>query len=411
MSVVFDKEREKERTAYSTKSTFRSGSLSSRAKIYKPGMIRSMSNTGASIPTKTVTKIIEVPMERAFGQTSARFFYKKDEENTDTPGPADYSSYRPHLWKDNKQSNSRKGFGLLTSKVFRQSKTRDLYNTGPGPGTYEAKIAQDLGHERQLGLAQRRANLLKKKQQIAKNKRNLPNSVQNKRDYTLRNVGPGYYSPSTCLLPPPSGLGSCGFRSKAPRQTLASQSARDTPSCCHYDADRGNGLFNKPTSVKGLSSFSGSVVNRDVKHTDYKKMRELLVGGALEIGGKGINDRNELQTNHKIPGPGEYNVDEGFHNLKDHHISTTKAPMAASSPLKPSFLISSLTPCPGAYSLPSQFSSTRYMAYNSAFMSGSNREGIKIRDKKDETIWKPCNMEGLEGQRKVFNRNKNKQWI
>jgi len=89
----------------------------------------------ASIPTRFVNTFFEQDRAAGFGSSSMRFNYLVDLANAD-PGPGRYKIYKEKLWKDNRSSNSRKGYGGFLSKVQRKGVESHFMNTGPGPGTY-----------------------------------------------------------------------------------------------------------------------------------------------------------------------------------------------------------------------------------------------------------------------------------
>lgn len=91
-----------------------------------------------SIPSKYTTTFIEKGRQKGFGSSTIRFNYLL-EPGQEIPGPGNYNLYNQKLWKDNRASNSRKGYGGFVSGVERNLEGMNFMNTGPGPGTYDRK--------------------------------------------------------------------------------------------------------------------------------------------------------------------------------------------------------------------------------------------------------------------------------
>lgn len=91
-----------------------------------------------SIPSKYTTTFIEKGRQKGFGSSTIRFNYLM-EPGQEIPGPGNYNLYQQKLWRDNRESNSRKGYGGFVSGVERNLEPMNIMNTGPGPGSYNKK--------------------------------------------------------------------------------------------------------------------------------------------------------------------------------------------------------------------------------------------------------------------------------
>lgn len=342
----------------------------------------------ASIPYKFVTKIIEVPKEKAFGNTSTRFTYKKEQVDQDQPGPGDYNLYRETLWRDNRASSSRKGFGNFVSKVYRTNKTKELLcNFGPGPGTYRAKQEMEIGYKPE--------NAEKKWYPIN------PGPIHSHRQHhhDKGEIGPGYYQIERWQPHVPGNTAGVVFKSSSTRTDMADiNPSTKMPSSWEYEISR-DILKSKPFSLKGSSAFSQPAVAKAVKFTDYDKVRKMIVSK------KPVTV--EQIASPPEPGPGEYNVDEGFHNLKDLNYRTVKEPFRVTT-RGSSHLVQNKNPGPGAYEIGSNFEDKKYEKFNSPFMSQTSRKAFDIPFMSN--IHAPFS-ETLEHTKKEFNFSKGKKWI
>ena len=89
-----------------------------------------------SIPSKYTTTFIEKGRQKGFGSSTIRFNYLM-EPGQDKPGPGNYDLYHQKMWRDNRESLSRKGYGAMISNVSRNLNEQMILNTGPGPGAYK----------------------------------------------------------------------------------------------------------------------------------------------------------------------------------------------------------------------------------------------------------------------------------
>lgn len=364
-----------ERTAFSTRSTSQ-GSKS----LVKMGVIRGLVRAPPGD---------EGEAEKAFNMTSERFSYKQEKADAERPGPGQYQLYSQSIWRDNKASNSRKGYGMLQSKVFRQKKFFQLLHTGPGPGQYHPALSQDPADPPTA----RPAHALPGPR--------IPRAASSAlvRPTTSELVGPGSYDPARWKSAAGQGGAAGAFKSRSQRVAINHGAAGlAAPSSSRYDISRGI-LADKPLSLKGLSAFCPPQPARAIKPHEYDKvLRSIAASGpgprAVQVAGAS-------------PGPGDYEVAEGFRRLAESRSSSTKEVFGAASKGK-SFIAGNANPGPGHYRLGSEFAGQKFLAFNSPFMSQTQRRAFEVRPAAD--IFAPY-APGLAASKKTFNINRDKKWI
>lgn len=387
--------------ALSTKGSTRADMNSSRAKqvsVVKRGL------KSASIPTKIVHQIIDTPRDKAFGATSSRFTYKNEVEASQLPGPANYNLYKETIWKDNLESSSRLGFGNLTSRNFRVNKEAQYYNTGPGPGSYSIQKKEDDQHQQQISqiVSSIRKLQLQRLQHLHQHKlaRKLPESGANS-----VSVGPGSYDVTSWKDHSLNNTAGVFFKSKSKRGNLGMLvQNKDFPTCLDYDVTRSI-LKVKPTSLKGMNAFIVHNKPKNIKFNDYDTVKKMVLNP------KPLMMMDSIKSP-ALPGPGDYNVSEAFHNLTDRKPKQVRRVLNPKAK-QPDIWVANNFPGPGNYNLPSAFSDVKYTAFDSAFISTTERKTLDIRPAAN--INAPFSLE-LEKSKKDFNKiNRDKKkdavWI
>lgn len=344
----------KERTALSTRST-------SRLVSHRPKSYRQRSDKHPSIPTKNVATIVDTPRPKAFGQSTIRFEYKKQREDCQVPGPADYSTYRETLWKENRASSSRKGFGYLVSGAFRVNKIANFYNTGPGPASYFPKEKK--------GMMKSDSTLNIKSIQLLK-----INNLESHRGQKPRlaessaHIGPGYYNFDSYRDHHPCNQAAVVFKSKTTRENpLTARPKNDeVPDSWNYDISR-DIVKQKTCSIKGTSSFIPTTQIKDYRSNDYSAIKA-MVTSPLKTYGK-LTDTLAKPT----PGPLDYKSQQAFLNNKDRRdFATGKRHPGSGMEGRKTFSVNP-NPGPGTYTQNTVFSSLKFKAFDAAFMSTTQR--------------------------------------
>ena len=344
---------------------------SARSTFRKSAIVKGLSsriNSGSVKPHSASTVSSNLG---AFGTKSIRFTYKKEEEDSNKPGPADYNLYKTTLYKDNPASNSRKGFGSLTSKVFRDPKLKQFYHTTPGPGKYENLTASYEKSAKGFSIP-------------------LSEYDQNTRPTTSKLLGPGTYSGENESLRKSifnHNVAGVVMKSKSRRTEIQEgYPGKDAPRSTRYFIER-TLSSNRPMSVKGMSAFCQPTYARNVRISDYRQVKDIIDGVKRD----------------KIPGPGTYE-----HDLPQSHPSYSLKENMAVESTGVSFIPKKETPGPGRYDMDGFFDGQKFLAYHSPFMSTTVRKTIDIRPASG--IHAPFSLE-YTLSKKNLNKSKLKNWI
>lgn len=368
-----------EKTAFSTRSTSRA-----TKSLVKVGVIRGF-----------VREPLDEEKEKAFNITSQRFTYKKEQVDSKLPGPGQYELYSQSIWRDNKASNSRKGYGMLQSKVFRNKKFSKLLHTGPGPGQYTPSQSREEASELHPSRATAGS--------LTQRGHRIPRAASSTliRPTTSERVGPGSYDLDLWKKSAPHNNAGVAFKSKSQRAEINEGIAGlGAPSSTRYNIKRGL-LAEKPLSLKGMSSFCPPQPARTIKPHEYDKIMESITSA------RPATRSIQFATLAASPGPGDYEVEEGFKRLADSHCTSTKQVFGAASKGQ-SFIQTNKYPGPGHYQIDSKFDSLKFLAYNSPFMSQTERKAFDIRP--PPSIFAPFTPVMI-ASKKTFNINKGKKWI
>ena len=392
---------EKERSGYSTAPSTSRPAQPMSARVKKSSISQRTAPMSASIPYKFMTKIIDVPRMKAFGLTSKRFTYRNELNDAEQPGPGEYNLYRESLWKDNKQSNSRIGYGRLASRVYRINKTQELYNTGPGPGAYMGTNNAVPEHS-----SFHNSDSMKKKYEKSKSAVRLgSHTARAKRSGlvdapTTGTIGPGYYEVERYEPKKVKNLSGIAFISASNREKPDQEQLAhlQVPSSWDYNIPR-EVVAHHPTSNKGTSAFVEPSGGRLLKYTDYGQIRNIVTAK---------NPINSASASTKpTPGPGAYNVTNSFESLAGMRYPTVKEVFSVTSPQKSSFQTNA-NPGPGRYEIESPFNVPKEIAVSSPFMSETVRRAFNVTPATG--IWSPFTPI-MTLSRKEFNKNRKKHWI
>lgn len=263
------------------KTSFRQKGTSSQGRLVK-GFIQdaTLKTNISSIPSKFETIIYTKPSKKAFGTSSNRFYSTKLENVKDLPGPGYYNF---GLNPNDSIDPSKIGNSGFLSKTNRNPFSMKYTNSGPGPGSYDAKNASfssNLTHS--TGLTKESTFSLKKE------------DLEKKKDPPKPKIilpGPGEYNPKNSLLSKENRTYLSSFVSQVARDKYIG--LKSSPDPGQYEI-RGDIL--KKDSYKHNGPSSSFVHPEKTKKKPQHTTRELL----------DLFSNNKPSNRFEIPGPGFY---------------------------------------------------------------------------------------------------------
>ena len=263
------------------KTSFRQKGASSQGKLVK-GFIQdaTLKTNISSIPSKFETIIYTKPSKKAFGTSSNRFYSTKLENIKDLPGPGYYNfGFNAN---DSNESEKVGNSGFL-SKTNRNPFSMKYPNSGPGPGSYDAKntsFASNFTHS--TGITKESTFSLKK------------DDLDKKKDTSKPKIilpGPGEYNPKNSILSKENRTYLSSFVSQVARDEYIGLKASPDPG--QYEIRR---EILKKESFKHNGPSPSFVYPEKNKMKPKHTTRELL----------DLFANNKLSNRFEIPGPGFY---------------------------------------------------------------------------------------------------------
>ena len=357
-----------------------------------------------SIPTRFKTILTGHTQDRAFGSSSQRFNDKS--EVLEAPGPGSYSLYTESCWKENFESQSRKGTGGMASKSARKTDSIRYANTGPGPASYSYisdhsfdSIQKESSRIVEPNLLERiRAKMKEKAEMNPYRQRTLVREDKTK-------LGPGTYEVSMPKKVP--NYSEVVFKSKGSREETKYEDKEKllTPAVGSYFLDRSL-IRNEPYKNKPTAAFCKTVVRDNIMANDLEKVKKQIIlempdKAKIEICGQ-IKDR--------IPGPGDYELNESFKQVKFGRPENMKGGMMVQGTGR--VMLRNLNkdnPGPGQYKTKSGFEGEKYRVYHAVFMSETMRKGSDAKKEGEET--EATYDETMKMKKESFHYNKNSIWM
>lgn len=372
--------------------------------------IRVLSNTSRrgkkiSIPTRFKTILTGEDRQRAFGSSSDRFNYSSSEEMSELPGPGSYSLYSETLWKDNKESMSRKGYGHMASITKRKTGQIRYANTGPGPASYSYIPDKSFDALSQSSTQSTRATLISRIKDQIKQKNEQTIRFKPPKRASLRNIGPGTYEvrqPSKI-----QNISEIPFKSRIEKLVNTTKKKHDleTPAVGTYHLDRSL-IRPKPYLQLGPTrAFCKTVVPDNIKADDYDRVKRHIIEENVK------KPKFELMGQMKeiTPGPHDYDSLESFIGLKENkEFNVTERPYGGTSPKLEYKDSRKEYPGPGQYKQKSMFETEKYKVYNAVFISESTRPPLENLNAVDITApFDPV----MVPFREDFHCNEKRKWI
>lgn len=285
----------------------RQASGANKGKLHKSTK-RQRAQTSVSIPAKMKTDFIKVKKTKGFGASSSRF--TDSQISTEVPGPGQYDLYTETVWKDNKESQSRKGWGGFISNDLRIARSSIYQNTGPGPGTYISKALK--GSSKGISFAQARSDVA----ELNPMKKGMKNSNSIRRRYMnghnkqrmAVSLGPGCYNPKL-----PKSKQNPGMLLKS-RTKRMNQKENDVPPPGTYEISKKFAKEKEFLIKAPMRCFAGTVNRYAFKPTEFASIKKKLDKGM------GIKERLPLKED-KHPRVGDYDVQKSFDALQKGSIN------------------------------------------------------------------------------------------
>ena len=263
------------------KTSFRQKGTSSQGKLIK-GFIQdaTLKTNISSIPSKFETIIYTKPSKKAFGTSSNRFYSTKLENIKDLPGPGYYNF---DLNANESIEPTKAGNSGFLSKTNRNPFSMKYQNSGPGPGSYDAKNASFTSNfTHSTGITKESTFSLKKDEPEKKKDPPKPKIIL---------PGPGEYNPKNSLVSKENRTYLSSFVSQVARDEYMGLKASPDPG--QYEIRRE--ILRKET-FKHNGPSSSFVNPEKIKKQPQHTTRELL----------DLFANNKPSNRFEIPGPGFY---------------------------------------------------------------------------------------------------------
>lgn len=325
-----------------------------------------------SIPTRFTTVFSEESgqsKKKAFCSSSSRF--STSSESSSGPGPGSYSLYSSTLYRDNKESHSRRGYGNMASISERKTGHIRFLNTGPGPASYSqiSENSFDSMRDRSTEKAPSALTRVRRrlKEQITPFRIRLPE----KEDFG--HLGPGSYQPQK-PLPAVPNYSQVSFKSVEQRDKTQNM---EGPPVGLYNLSR-ELIKPKPyLEPSSTAAFKPPFEKDFIMAHNLEGLKEHILGeGESQLDAKKTKIHGVIKD--PVPGPAYYNGAEAHKKLTRAREASLLTYHGLGLVQQKRFLRLSAKnknyPGPGQYKAKSYFDGDKYKVYHSVFMSETGRQ-------------------------------------